>query len=142
MLSTNKTNYWELRNAFMDALTEADQRLLVALAVVFIPTLLILIIRIRSILSSRKKMEAPLPPGPRGVPLLGSLPFLDPELHSYFAELGRQYGPILKLQLGMKLAIVISSPATAREVLKDHDIIFANRDVPVAGLAATYGGQT
>ncbi|KAL9668814.1 hypothetical protein QQ045_006354 [Rhodiola kirilowii] len=141
MLSTNKTNYWELRNAFMDALTEADQRLLVALAVVFIPTLLILIIRIRSILSSRKKMEAPLPPGPRGVPLLGSLPFLDPELHSYFAELGRQYGPILKLQLGMKLAIVISSPATAREVLKDHDIIFANRDVPVAGLAATYGGS-
>nr|KYP56454.1 Flavonoid 3'-monooxygenase [Cajanus cajan] len=47
----------------------------------------------------------------------------------------------MKLRLGSKLAIVITSPAIAREVLKDHDIVFANRDVPAAGRVATYGGS-
>ncbi|OVA19528.1 Cytochrome P450 [Macleaya cordata] len=81
-----------------------------------------------------------LPPGPRGLPIIGNLPFLDPELHTYFAELTQTYGPIFKLKLGTKWAVVVSSPSLAKEVLKDHDKIFANRDVPVAGLLATYGG--
>lgn len=34
----------------------------------------------------------------------------------------------------------MSSPSTAREILKEHDTVFANRDVPAAGRAATYGG--
>ncbi|XP_004297953.1 PREDICTED: premnaspirodiene oxygenase-like [Fragaria vesca subsp. vesca] len=48
--------------------------------------------------------------------------------------------PIYKLRLGTKLAVIITSPSLVRQVLKDHDVIFANHDVPVAGLAATYGG--
>ncbi|KGN50207.1 flavonoid 3'-monooxygenase CYP75B137 [Cucumis sativus] len=81
-----------------------------------------------------------LPPGPRGVPLLGNLPFLDPNLHTYFMELGQKYGSIVKLQLGGKVGIIVNSPSVAREILKDHDITFANRDVPQAGRVATYGG--
>nr|CAD1821441.1 unnamed protein product [Ananas comosus var. bracteatus] len=61
-----------------------------------------------------------LPPGPAGLPVVGSLPFLDPELHTYFARLARVYGPIFSLRLGGKLGVVISSPAIAREVLKDQ----------------------
>ncbi|XP_023551603.1 geraniol 8-hydroxylase-like [Cucurbita pepo subsp. pepo] len=82
-----------------------------------------------------------LPPGPLGVPLLGNLPFLDPELHTYFRDLGQKYGPIVKLQLGNKVGIIVNSPSVAREILKDHDVTFANRDVPQAGRAATYGGS-
>ncbi|XP_077218507.1 cytochrome P450 monooxygenase 76AD131-like [Tasmannia lanceolata] len=82
-----------------------------------------------------------LPPGPRGLPLVGSLPFLDSELHRYYAKLAQTYGPIMSLRLGRKLCVVVSSSSLAKEVLKDHDTIFANRDVPVAALAATYGGQ-
>ena len=82
----------------------------------------------------------PLPPGPPGLPLLGNLPFLEPNLHRYFAKLSEIYGPIMKLQLGRKLCVVISSPSLAKQVLKDHDAIFANRDPTVAAIASTYGG--
>ncbi|XLS44654.1 hypothetical protein HN51_001519, partial [Arachis hypogaea] len=87
------------------------------------------------------KAQGNLPPGPPGLPIFGNLFSLDPELHTYFAGLARTYGPIFKLQLGGKLGIVITSPTVACQVLKDHDTVFANRDVPAAGRAATYGGS-
>ncbi|KAL3499744.1 hypothetical protein ACH5RR_038837 [Cinchona calisaya] len=43
--------------------------------------------------------------------------------------------------LGKKAGIVISSPALVREVLKDQDITFANRDVPAAAMEIAYGGS-
>ncbi|KAL9260759.1 Flavonoid 3'-monooxygenase CYP75B137-like protein [Drosera capensis] len=92
------------------------------------------------LLRRRPPPSPPLPPGPLGLPILGSLPFLDLQLHSYFAKLARTHGPILSLRLGTKLAVIVTSPAIAREVLRDNDQIFANRAVPAAGRAATYGG--
>ncbi|XP_012850486.1 PREDICTED: flavonoid 3'-monooxygenase-like [Erythranthe guttata] len=89
---------------------------------------------------SRSKNIPALPPGPRGWPLVGNLLSLDPELHTYLATLAQKYGPIYKLKLGRKTGIVISSPSIAKEVLKDQDTTFANRDVPVAGKEAFYGG--
>ncbi|XP_074561719.1 flavonoid 3'-monooxygenase CYP75B137-like [Curcuma longa] len=92
-------------------------------------------------LFNRRRHDPPLPPGPRGIPLLGSLPFLHADLHAYFARLARAHGPIFSLRLGSKLAVVVSSPAIAREVLRDHDAVFANRDVPAAGRIIAYGGD-
>ncbi|GMJ10865.1 cytochrome P450, family 706, subfamily A, polypeptide 6 [Hibiscus trionum] len=85
-------------------------------------------------------INPPLPPGPRGFPILGSIPFIKPDLHRYFVELSEFYGPIFKLQLGTKACIVINSPSIAKEVLKDHDAIFANRDTPAATIVGMYGG--
>nr|AYM55653.1 cytochrome p450 [Croton stellatopilosus] len=82
----------------------------------------------------------PLPPGPSALPVIGNLASLDPELHSYFASLAHKYGPIFKLRLGFKLGIIITSPSLTREVLKDKDITFANRDVPDVARSVTYGG--
>ncbi|XP_075494959.1 flavonoid 3'-monooxygenase-like isoform X1 [Primulina tabacum] len=84
------------------------------------------------------RSQHPMPPGPRGLPIVGNLPYLDPELHSYFMRLARIYGPILSLNLGTKKAVVISSPAMAREVLKEHDVTFANRDIPSVNTAMEY----
>ncbi|KAL2235918.1 cytochrome P450 76C2-like [Sesamum indicum] len=86
-----------------------------------------------------KEGTAPYPPGPRGLPILGYLPFLHVNLHHQFTELAKKYGPIYKLQLGSKLCMVISSPALIKEVVRDQDTIFANRDPPVAAIAATGG---
>ncbi|KAK4844401.1 hypothetical protein QYF36_019825 [Acer negundo] len=86
-----------------------------------------------------KTTKPPSPPSPPGLPLVGNLLFLDPELHTYFAELARKYGPIVKLRLGNKIGIVVTSPSTAHEVLMQHDINFANRDVPAVTKALSYG---
>ncbi|KAL0446102.1 UNVERIFIED_CONTAM: Flavonoid 3'-monooxygenase [Sesamum latifolium] len=88
-----------------------------------------------------KEAPHPLPPGPRGLPILGYLPFLHENLHIQFTELARQYGPIYKFKLGNKLCMVISSPSLVKEVVRDHDAVFANRDAPVAALIASYGGN-
>ncbi|KAK9276316.1 hypothetical protein L1049_005847 [Liquidambar formosana] len=83
----------------------------------------------------------PLPPGPRGLPIAGYFPFLGTNLHQSFAELAQVYGPIYKLWLGNKLYVLLSSPSLAKEVVRDQDITFANRDPPIAALAVTYGGS-
>ncbi|CAL9760810.1 unnamed protein product [Musa acuminata subsp. burmannicoides] len=57
---------------------------------------------------------------------------LEPDLHRYFARLARAYGPDFSLRLGTRLYVVLSSPAAVREVLKDHDVIFANHDPPAS----------
>jgi len=90
-------------------------------------------------INKSKKGQPPLPPGPKALPLIGNLHSLDPELHTYFASLSQTYGPICRLWLGKKLGIIITSPALAREVLKDQDTIFANRDVPAAAREISYG---
>ena len=87
-----------------------------------------------------KRLFPPLPPGPRGLPIVGNLPFLHPELHTYFHSLAQKHGPVFKLWLGAKLTIVITSSEAMRDILRTNDIIFANHDVPVAGSLSTYGG--
>ncbi|KAL0326522.1 UNVERIFIED_CONTAM: Flavonoid 3'-monooxygenase [Sesamum angustifolium] len=83
----------------------------------------------------------PMPPGPRGLPIVGFLPFLRPDMHIQFTELARQYGPVYKLWLGTKLCIVISSPSLTKEIVRDHDTNFANRGSTVAGRIGSYNGN-
>ncbi|KAE8727634.1 hypothetical protein F3Y22_tig00005411pilonHSYRG00035 [Hibiscus syriacus] len=81
--------------------------------------------------------ESAIAARPSRPPLVGSFPYLRPDLHSYFAELARTYGPVVKLQLGSTLGILVTSPSAARKVLKDQDIVFANRDVPMTAMVLT-----
>ncbi|XP_030516661.1 flavonoid 3'-monooxygenase CYP75B137-like [Rhodamnia argentea] len=94
-----------------------------------------------SLLKRRRIAKAPLPPGPQGVPFLGYLPFLGANLHRKFAELAETYGHIYKLQLGSKLYVVVSSPSLAKEIVRDQDMMFANRDPNIATTIATYGAM-
>ncbi|CAH9117420.1 unnamed protein product [Cuscuta europaea] len=84
---------------------------------------------------------SPLPPGPFGLPVVGYLPFLRPDLHHQFTELAGKHGPIFKLQLGSRLCMVVSSPSLVKEIVRDQDAIFGNRHATAAALIATYGGR-
>ncbi|KAL0923631.1 hypothetical protein M5K25_007696 [Dendrobium thyrsiflorum] len=105
-----------------------------ALVTFYLTALFLFLLRLKRKKGSEKKQTLPLPPGPHGLPILGSLPFLNPNLHQYFADLARSYGPILSLRLGSKLCVVVSSPSAAREIFKDQDAAFANHATPAATL--------
>ncbi|MCL7037771.1 hypothetical protein MKW94_010287, partial [Papaver nudicaule] len=137
MIITKTSNFLHTITTFASPQIHHDSPNMI-MSTAFVLSMLILVI---SVFFSIIKNKKQLPPGPRGLPLVGSLPFLDPELHTYFANQAQKFGPIFKLQLGNKLGIVISSPSLAKQVLKDQDMTFANRDVPAAGRAMTYGGQ-
>ncbi|KAL5975996.1 hypothetical protein ACLOJK_020326 [Asimina triloba] len=74
-----------------------------------------------------------LPPSPVALPLFGHLHLLRPLVHRSLHALANRYGPILLLRLGtLGDAVIVSSPALAREFLKSHDLAFASRPWMVA----------
>ncbi|RLN12943.1 geraniol 8-hydroxylase-like isoform X1 [Panicum miliaceum] len=73
-----------------------------------------------------------LPPGPRPLPLLGSLHLLGDQPHRSLARLAKIHGPLMSLRLGSVTTVVVSSPEVAREFLQKHDAVFASRSVPDA----------
>ncbi|XP_011339143.2 cytochrome P450 306a1 isoform X2 [Ooceraea biroi] len=57
-----------------------------------------------------------LPPGPSGVPILGYLPWIDPERpHLSLTNLARKYGPICGLRMGSVYTILLSDPQLVRQ---------------------------
>lgn len=96
---------------------------------------------LQRLLAIFRKGKSRLPPGPRGLPVVGYLPFLGRNLHEFFMELAQEYGPIYKPSIGTKLYVIVSSPILVKEIVRDHDIVFANCNPSKASLAFSYGGK-
>ncbi|KAK2648261.1 hypothetical protein Ddye_015750 [Dipteronia dyeriana] len=99
----------------------------ISFSVLLASLLIILLMLVR--LWKTSKGKGRIPPGPKMLPIIGNLHQLTGSglPHHAVTRLCKKFGPVMKLQLGEVVAIVISSPEAAKEVLKTNEISFAQR---------------
>lgn len=67
------------------------------------------------------KEASSLPPGPWGLPILGSLPFLKGDLHLHFRDLTHKYGSLFSTRLGSQLIVVLSDYKMIRDAFRKEE---------------------
>ncbi|KAL6979927.1 hypothetical protein U1Q18_021582 [Sarracenia purpurea var. burkii] len=85
---------------------------------------------IKLIIILRRSPAKKLPPGPVGLPVIGSLHRLGNRPNHSLAAFAKLYGPLITLKLGSITTIVASSAETAKLILQKHDQTFCDRTVP------------
>ncbi|KAG7596861.1 Cytochrome P450 [Arabidopsis suecica] len=90
----------------------------------------VLLLTLFSIIFLKKKnhnSNLRLPPGPRGLPIIGNLHRVTGLPHRWFHQLSSKYGPVMLIRLGFTPVVVISSSEAAEEVLKTKDLETCSR---------------
>ncbi|XP_033110808.1 cytochrome P450 2D6-like [Anneissia japonica] len=94
------------------------------------------------LLSLRLLKSNKLPPGPRGWPIIGSIPHIDKESYLTFDKWAKEYGDIYTVKLGWSTAVMISSYDAIKSTLKDQGDKFADRPLlPIVELGITIPGS-
>ncbi|KAL8547584.1 hypothetical protein ACS0TY_007057 [Phlomoides rotata] len=69
------------------------------------------------------------PPSPQKLPIIGNLLQLGILPHRNLQTMARKHGPLMLLHFGSVPCLIVSSADAAREIMKTHDLTFANRPV-------------
>ncbi|KAD3337063.1 hypothetical protein E3N88_32583 [Mikania micrantha] len=87
------------------------------------------------------RANAPLPPTPFRLPVIGNLHLLGPIIHQHFHKLSFKYGPVFRLFLGSTPCIVVSSAKVVEEIYRESENVFLRRPPIAANYNVTYGGK-
>ncbi|KAI3952862.1 hypothetical protein MKW92_050168, partial [Papaver armeniacum] len=79
-------------------------------------------------LSKRLSNTYKLPPSPPRIPIIGNL-----------HQVGKLHGPLMLLHLGQSPTLIVSSAEMASEIMKNQDLVFANRPSTTTANALLYG---
>ena len=60
------------------------------------------------------------PPGPRGLPFVGYLPFLSTKIQCDVLKLREKYGPILSVRMGLKDVVFLNDCKSVRNVRANY----------------------
>ncbi|KAH6772545.1 hypothetical protein C2S51_010949 [Perilla frutescens var. frutescens] len=85
------------------------------------------------------KQERVPPPSPSKLPIIGNLHQLGSLPHRNLHSLAQKHGPLMLLHFGSVPVLIASSADSAREIMKTHDLIFANRPAFKAFEKLIYG---
>ncbi|CAL1405315.1 unnamed protein product [Linum trigynum] len=85
------------------------------------------ILSTETLTKNKKKKKSNLPPSPWKLPVLGNLHQLGTHLHRTLQSLSQAHGPVFLLHLGSAPTLIVSSPESAKEIMKTHDLAFSNR---------------
>ncbi|XP_074592385.1 premnaspirodiene oxygenase-like [Curcuma longa] len=104
--------------------------------------LLVLIVVVRRLFSSRPEHPGPRFPSPSALPFVGSLHHLVGKLpHHALRDLARKHGNVMRIRLGQVDQIIVSSREGAQQVLKVQDANFAFRPEFTAAKIIAYGAS-
>ncbi|XP_019196628.1 PREDICTED: cytochrome P450 83B1-like [Ipomoea nil] len=80
-------------------------------------------------------------PGPPGLPIIGNLHQLNSAApHVFLWKLSKKYGPLMRMKLGYRQVVVISSARMAKEALKTHDLAFSSMPSYIGRQTLSYNG--
>ncbi|KAI3969946.1 hypothetical protein MKW92_004560 [Papaver armeniacum] len=91
--------------------------------------------------ADRSNIKLNLPPSPPKIPIFGNIHQLSPILHQCFHRMSTKYGPLMLLNLGEKRILVVSSAEMATQIVKTHDLTFADRLCTKAAKIMFFGGN-
>ncbi|XP_042146406.1 cytochrome P450 18a1-like [Ixodes scapularis] len=92
----------------------------IILAMVAILILSVLLFKDKSRATDKNKILAP---GPKGLPILGYMPFIGPTPHVKYKELSKIYGPIVRVKMGSTDVLVLHDVQSIKEGLNKDEVL-------------------
>lgn len=90
----------------------------------------------------KSRPQAKMPPGPKGFPFLGYLPFLGDNPHIKLRDLSREYGHIVGFKVGVRNIVVLNDYDSIKEALHKKDLLWKAEGLtrsPKVGLVTPNG---